>query len=228
MVLTYNPYRYHFMETPALPPMPAPLTYVVAEGGVFLWAKRVGLEALVPVQPCTLRGLYPVKPFVTLDGPPRITAALLQTMLVQGSQAHQEDDIPVEMLFYLSAQAADWELWIPPQRQFPARVEPIKEWLDLSAYASVLLEIHTHPPHMPAFFSGVDDADEQQGFRLYGVIGRICTAQGRIEAEIRMRVGIYGVFYEFPASRVLDLPEGLRECVPQDAKEERQEHARWE
>ncbi len=228
MGLTYNPYRYLFMETPALPPMPAPLTYVVAEGGVFLWAKRVGLEALVPVQPCTMRGLHPVQPFVILDGPPRVTTALLQTMLVQGRQAQQEDGIPVEMLFYLSPQAPDWELWIPPQRQFPARVEPIKEWLDLSAYASVVLEIHTHPPNMQAFFSHIDDADEQQGFRLYGVIGCMKSTQGNIEAEIRMRVGIYGVFYEFPAERVLDLPEGLRECVPQDAEAHHQEDERWE
>ena len=210
-------YHHLLMDEPILPTvMPAPLVYVFAGNGVFLWAKREGLEVLIPVQPCPIRDLFPVEPFVRLDGLPRVASRLLVVMLVTGSWAQREDGTPIETLFFASlGENADWSLWRPPQQQAPMRVTPELSWLDRQDYAQVLMEIHTHPlPNMAAFFSSIDDADEQQGFRLYGVIGRIEREQGRIEAEIRLRVGVYGVFYEFPASWVLDMPEGLREVLP--------------
>mgnify|MGYP000858271742 CR=1 FL=1 len=59
---------------------------------------------------------------------------------------------------------------------------------------------------LAAKFSGTDDADEV-GFRLYAVIGRLPD-----KSEIRLRVGVYGQFWEVPASWVMELPEGLRDC----------------
>jgi hypothetical protein len=208
-------YSHLFLQEPQLPPMPAPLVYVVAGNGVHLWAKRDGLEALIPVQPCVVRDLYPVQPFVRLDELPPVEVGLVQQMLLHGSQARRsEDDTPVETLFFLSRSGSSgWHLWEPPQQQEPTRVAPIRELLDMEAYGAVLMEVHTHPG-MSAFFSGIDD-EEERGFRLYGVIGGISRDQGRIEAEMRMRVVIYGVdvaSYEFPASWVLSLPEGMREC----------------
>ena len=79
-------YSHLFMQEPALPPMPAPLVYVVAGNGVHLWAKRDGLEALIPVQPCAVRDLYPVQPFVRLDGLPLVEARLVQQMLLRGKR----------------------------------------------------------------------------------------------------------------------------------------------
>ena len=225
-------YSHLFMKEPALPPMPAPLVYVVAGNGVHLWAKRDGLEALIPVQPCAVRDLYPVQPFVRLDGLPPVEARLMQQMLLRGSAARRPGDgAPVETLFFLSGHgSAGWRLWEPPQQQEPTRVAPIRGLLDMEAYGRVLMEVHTHPlPDMPAFFSCIDD-EEERGFRLYGVIGRISRGQGRVEAEIRMRVVIYDVnvaSYEFPASWVLSLPEGMRECVAPGASATG-EDARWE
>lgn len=226
-------YSHLFMEEPALPPMPAPLVYVVAGNGIHLWAKRKGLEALIPVQPCAVRDLYPAQPFVRLDGLPRVEARLVQQMLLRGSAAQRpEDGTPVETLFFLSGPGSSgWRLWEPPQQQEPTRVAPIRALLDMEAYAGVLMEVHTHPqPDMPAFFSHIDD-EEERGFRLYGVIGRISRGQGTIEAEIRMRVVIYGVdvaSYEFPASWVLSLPEGLRECAALGAPDSAGEDVQWE
>ena len=231
--LTLKLYSHLFMEEPALPPMPAPLVYVVAGNGVHLWAKRDGLEALIPVQPCAVCDLYPAQPFVRLDGLPRVEAGLAQQMLLRGSAAQRpEDGTPVETLFFLSGHGSSgWHLWEPPQQQEPTRVAPIRELLDMEDYAGVLMEVHTHPqPDMPAFFSHIDD-EEERGFRLYGVIGRIRRGQERIEAEIRMRVVIYGAdvaSYEFPASWVLSLPEGLRECAAPGTPGAAGEDVRWE
>jgi hypothetical protein len=226
-------YSHLFMEEPALPLMPAPLVYVVAGNGVHLWAKRDGLEALIPVQPCAVRDLYPVQPFVGLDGLPRVEARLVQQMLLRGSAARRpEDGTPVETLFFLSGRGSSgWHLWEPSQQQEPTRVAPVREALDMEAYGAVLMEVHTHPlPDMPTFFSCIDD-EEERGFRLYGVIGSISRSQGRVEAEIRMRVVIYGVdvaSYEFPASWVLSLPEGMRECMAPGTPGAAEEDARWE
>ena len=225
-------YSHLFMQEPSLPPMPDPLVYVVAGNGVHLWAKRDGLEALIPVQPCAVRDLCPVQPFVRLDGLPRVEVRLMQQMLLRGSAARRpEDGAPVETLFFLSGHgSAAWRLWEPSQQQEPTRVAAIREALDMEAYGAVLMEVHTHPlPDMPAFFSCIDD-EEERGFRLYGVIGGISRGQNQIEAEIRMRVVIYGVdvaSYEFPASWVLSLPEGMRECAAPDAPATSREDARW-
>jgi hypothetical protein len=226
-------YSHLFMEEPELPPMPAPLVYVVAGNGVHLWGRREGLEALIPVQPCSVRDLYPVQPFVRLDGLPRVEARLVQQMLLRGSAAQRpEDGTPVETLFFLSGRGSSgWHLWEPPQQREPTRVAPVRGLLDIEAYAGVLMEVHTHPlPDMPAFFSCIDD-EEERGFRLYGVIGRIGRGKDRAEAEIRMRVVIYGVDVasnEFPASWVLSLPEGIRECAAPGTPGAAGEGARWE
>lgn len=53
---------------------------------------------------------------------------------------------------------------------------------------STVLDIHSHGTMRP-FFSGTDDKDEQ-GFRLYMVVGRLDT----LVPEVEMRVGVYGYF----------------------------------
>ena len=215
-------YAHLLMTKAELPPMPSPLTYVVAGNGVFLWAKRTGLEVLIPVQYCRVRDLYPVAAFVRLDGLLPIAGSPVAGMLAR-AQFNWGND-PDEMLFFLLPQAPGWQLWIPPQQRAPAQVEPIREVLDREAYAQVLVEVHTHPPHERAFFSSVDDEEEKKGFRLYGVIGERENGRGGFEAEIRMRVGAFGVFHEVPASTVMVLPPGLSEYVPGvgSAREEEQ------
>jgi len=63
---------------------------------------------------------------------------------------------------------------------------------------------------MKAYFSPEDNADEI-GFRIYGVLGEIFT-----NPQIRMRVGIYGHFYETVATGILELPEQLTDCLGED------------
>ena len=93
------------------------------------------------------------------------------------------------------------------------RVTPVMDALDHAHYADTLLELHSHHL-MAAFFSATDTADEQ-GFRLYGVVGHLDSADQHAP-EIRIRVGIYGHFWDIPASTVLSLPSCITDCVMRD------------
>lgn len=61
-----------------------------------------------------------------------------------------------------------------------------------------VVDLHSHNS-MPAFFSGTDNADEQ-GFRLYCVIGRIDTDA----PEIACRAGVYGHHWPVPALAIFE------------------------
>ena len=67
--------------------------------------------------------------------------------------------------------------------------------------SDVIMDVHSHCT-MGAFFSGEDTRDEQ-GFRLYGVVGRIFT-----QVEFALRVGVYGDFWRVPAGMIF--ADGLR------------------
>jgi PRTRC genetic system protein A len=202
------------MEQPTLPAMPWPYGYVVAQNGVYVWARRDGLEALIPVASCTIRGLYPVEPYVRLHYPP-VDAALVTAMLDRAKGAYAADGSLLEILFYLKWETLrGWQLTIPVQEQEAMQVRPVVAMLDGASYANTLVEVHSHH-RMSAFFSATDTADEQ-GFRLYAVLGKL--APDAYLPEIRVRVGVYGHFYEMPAGWVLSLPEGITDCVTREAK----------
>jgi len=59
----------------------------------------------------------------------------------------------------------------------------------------IILDLHSHC-EMGAFFSATDNRDEQ-GFRLYAVLGRIFT-----RPEMALRVGVYGDFWTVPVGMV--------------------------
>ena len=218
-------HRHLFMERTELPPMPGPLVYVVAVNGVFLWGKRDGLEALVPVAECAIHGLFPVVPFVRLEGA-RVSVALVAEMLREAGAACNTAHEPVESLFYLNFTDEErllWQVTMPEQIQSPVSVHPVVSALDQEAYANALMEVHTHP-RMRAFYSGTDNRDEQ-GFRLYGVLGLPSPGEEEQKClpEIRMRVSVFGAYYEFPASWVLELPEGLEEYTPRTPSKQQDE-----
>jgi len=201
-----------FMEQPRLPPMPWPYGYVVAANGVFVWARRQGLEALIPVTSCTLGGLHPIEPYVRL-APPPVDVGLVSEMLRLCRASQTPDGDFLEILFYLAWDShLGWQLTVPVQEQQAMRVTPVLDALNQTQYAHALLEIHSH--EMEAFFSATDTADEQ-GFRLYGVVGHVGSEREHAP-EIRMRVGIYGHFWDIPASTVLSLPSCVADCVKRD------------
>lgn len=188
-----------------LPPVEAAMyEYVLAGNGLFVRGKREGLEALVPVNPCKVRGLPSLEPHVHLAYP-RVPQQAVDAMLNLSRGEEAENGRPIEVLFHLSWDGMGWRVTMPEQVGSAGSVRPLNADAD-SSYASALIEVHSHH-EMAAFWSGTDNYDEQ-GFRLYGVLGNIFT-----EPVLRVRVGLYGYFWELPASHVFNLPQGVNSVL---------------
>ena len=71
--------------------------------------------------------------------------------------------------------------WSPPQAGTATSLAYVPP-------AGVVAEFHSHGSAR-SFFSATDDRDEQ-GFRVYGVVGRLDTP----EPDLSLRVGVYGHF----------------------------------
>ncbi len=213
--------------------------YILAGNGLFLRAERAGLEAMIPLSGPSnvpVRGLPQVEPYLRLNTP-KVPASALQYMLEQAlAQQPEQSSTPgrcrvcgctdehgcpdgcfwvqddlcssciehldvevtpgfLEVLFYLDSLGDEWRLWEPNQ---------VKSRLDITyTPENALIEVHSHHA-MGAFFSFTDNAD-QTGFRIYTVLGRINT-----EPTLRVRVGIYGYFWDIPAGWAFELPASIQ------------------
>jgi PRTRC genetic system protein A len=185
-----------FATGETLPPFgPYLYEYVIGANGVFVRARRAGLEALIWVASTreTIRGLAEVEPFVRLAHPlpARMLCRLVEMAYRSGNR---------EILFYL--QANPWRIAVPDQIRTGGSVTPVDPF---AGGADTLLEVHSHHS-MVAFFSRIDDRDEQAGFRLFAVLGDLYR-----RPTLLVRVGIYGHFWTIPASWIAELPEGLND-----------------
>jgi len=186
--------------------------YLLTADGVYLHAKREELEVSFPLLPGVsgvIRGLQPTMPVFDFELP------LVPEGLIAELWAQAEDwaNQGLETLFHLVWSPVypwnnGWGLDTPEQERSATRCKPLHDGPG-SSHEKAIVEIHSHHL-MPARFSPTDDKDET-GFRLYGVIGRLPEAP-----EIRLRVGVYGYFWEIPASWALELPECLRDCNAED------------
>ena len=181
-----------------LPPIPTCLyTYIMAGNGVFLYAKRDDLEVLIPISKVILAGLPPLEPFVKM---PRVSAMLLHHALNAS-----KENLPNEILFWFNFNhdRQVWNLDAPLQICRPASVLPVDKNDPLGIQA--LIDLHSHAVLDP-FFSRTDNRDEQ-GFRIFAVIGRVNE-----KPLILVRVGVYGNYWNIPAEIVFELPEEIRDA----------------
>ncbi|HEX7395755.1 MAG TPA: hypothetical protein VF313_12585, partial [Anaerolineaceae bacterium] len=74
--------KYILAETDALPAIgPTSLyEFIITGNGVFVRARRCGLEAMIPISTCKIRGLQPVKPYVRLEAG-RVPLICMQVIL---------------------------------------------------------------------------------------------------------------------------------------------------
>jgi PRTRC genetic system protein A len=151
--------------------------------GIYLRADNRFFDVLAPIARCQVRGLAPLQPYFRLKVP-RLPGHLLDTVLSDARRARCRNGGLKEALYHFHhdglAQSARVRVLKPPQRATVTSVVGVE-----GNASDILLDLHSHG-NMGAFWSGTDNGDEQ-GFRMYGVIGRLDTAP-----EIRLRLGVYG------------------------------------
>ena len=180
-----------------LPPFSDTLCeYITAANGVFVRAKRPGLEAMLPV--ClnftlAIRGLSSLTPYVRLEAGP------IPEPVIAWAQDSMAQAAPRELLTWVNW--ADGYIGAAPEQTTTTnRCKPLDPFDPLGQTA--LLDFHSHGLEKP-FFSTIDNRDERQGFRLFAVAG------GFPHPSILVRVGIYGHFWQIPPEWVMELPKGL-------------------
>ena len=159
--------------------------YVLGAGGVYVQSESANLVARIPVAPCEVRGLAPVAKKVKLAHGP-IPAGLFKLGL-----GWFQDTPDTERFFAVRWDGRSYRLVVPEQ-------EGTATSLAYTPPAGVVAEFHSHGGSR-AFFSATDNRDEQ-GFRIYGVVGRLYKPR----PELRLRVGVYGHFAPVEWQQVFD------------------------
>ncbi len=149
--------------------------YVLGSGGVYVQSQNANLVARAMVAPGSVRGLAPVVEKLALTHGP-IPAGLFEL----GLRWLQETP-GTERFFAVRWDGSSYRVVVPEQTGTAAS-------LTYTPPPGVVAEFHSHGRGR-AFFSATDDRDEQ-GFRIYGVVGKLATPL----PELRLRVGVYGHF----------------------------------
>jgi len=164
--------------------------YIFARNGTFVHAKNYIFEVTMPLsiireKEKMVRGLTTLEPYIKL--PKRVPAMDLRYMVNVSRAA-----MPNEILFYFRWINGEWEMDIPPQKTGHAAVQPLED----GKYAPI--EVHSHNT-MPAFFSKTDNRDEN-GLRIYGVLGRL----DQDVVDFKLRISIYGHYSVLPYQLVFE------------------------
>ena len=166
--------------------------YVLGAGGLYVQSESAHLTARIPVAPAEVRGLAPVTEKLAL------THGTIPAHVFELGLAWLLAAPGTERFFAVGWDGNTYRLVVPSQTGTSAS-------LTYQPPAGVVAEFHSHGRHS-AFFSATDDADEQ-GFRVYGVVGRLDSPT----PELTLRLGIYGHFAPLHWSQVFDGPHpGLR------------------
>jgi len=188
-----NLVTYHICQGADLPPYDAlAYQYLIGGNGVFIRTNCRFFSAVVPVIHHTIRGLALLKPQFRLHVP-RIPVSLLESILSDARLASSSnDDQPLhETLYHFYHLGHAVQVKKRPQKATAVRVQA-----EGDGGADVICDLHSHGG-MPPFWSPIDNKDEQ-GARLYGVIGRVDA----IRPEMKLRVGVYGYWRPLPLTAV--------------------------
>lgn len=168
--------------------------YVLARQGIIkrVENRHLAVDALLAPIEAELIGLrlqpYPLRELRL--NVPRLPGRLLAQMLADARQ-----NMGREVMYHARFSAgAGWRITRPRQEQSWTRVG----YREVDPH-DIVLECHSHHT-MPAFFSGTDDRDEQGG-RLYAVMGHL----DRDTPQLALRAGLYGHWlYDLPALTIFD------------------------
>lgn len=149
--------------------------YIFSADGTYIQSTSPLLTARIMVAEYELRGLQPVTEKVVLEH--GLIPGLLMELVLDAMLANPR----AELFAAIRWDGESYGVVLPQQTRGAASVEYEK-------VPDTVLEIHSHA-NMRAFFSMTDDQDEQ-GFMLYLVVGKL----DQLEMEMSCRIGIYGYF----------------------------------
>jgi hypothetical protein len=189
-----------------LPGRFSPLGTLVLSGAGFWWEVETPIyRARLPI---------PTTQFGSLDGSlayvdwkarnnfklktPKIPARLLGQAAAYFARELRYHGGQVEALAWLTWSGEKWDLVVPPQEQSAFRVTSAP----VTPGDQVAMILHSHGS-LPAFFSAVDDASEQDGF-LYGVIGGL-AGEDRSRLSLKFRAGHAGYFLPLEVADVVSI-----------------------
>jgi PRTRC genetic system protein A len=178
----------HLAENKELPALDAFYQYVIGAEGLYIRAQDDFLDALVLIAPSD-RDLNGV---AVLDEYARLRVAKIPSPLLTAARASAKRHLPNEAMYQFTWTAAQrWAVEMPKQTGTPVS-------LSFEDTPGTILDLHSHGI-LSAFFSDTDNNDEQ-GLRLYAVIGKIDTDA----PEILCRIGVYGHHLEIPATDIFE------------------------
>lgn len=187
-----NPINYHILHRCDQAMDISPFyNYILANRGLYKYAYNHHYIASILVAPAVIPGLAAWDFEGIALTIPKIPVHRLLTVLDHARRAHTEPPAvsPIEQMyhFYHFDDSRGWQVSLPPQEAGVARLT-----YRGGHQPSIVLDLHSHH-QMDACFSLTDNRDEQ-GSRLYVVIGRI-----HAQPVIKCRVGIYGDYLNIPA-----------------------------
>lgn len=141
--------------------------YILTATGIYLRAENRFFDVLLPIARCPVRGLASLQPHFRLKAP-RLPAPMLNVLLSDARRARFRNGALKEALYQFHHDGTRVRVLKPPQRATATSVVGVE-----GNASDVILDLHSHG-NMGAFWSGADNGDEQ-GFRVYGVIGRLDT-----------------------------------------------------
>ena len=161
--------------------------YILAANGLHIRAESSLIQATSPVANARIPGLTPVAPAIHLHH------GLIPTDLFAKGLTWLKNCPTTERYFAIVVDNGSYKLRIPEQTGASAH-------MSYRPPDNAVAEFHSHAV-LDAFFSSTDDRDEQ-GFRIYGVIGQTQKPQ----PQLVLRLGIFGAFREIPWDDVFTAP----------------------
>ena len=159
--------------------------YVLASNGLFLQANNPFFSTVFCIAPVDVRGLRGIDNLLFLKHgkiPRRLYDAVFNVL-----SADPEKECYLAIVW--DERKNSYQARYPSQIETPGDVSYEK-------IPNTVMDIHSHCGI--AFFSTTDNEDEQ-GFKLYMVIGRVDDAP-----EYRLRLGAYGYFHELDFEEVFE------------------------
>lgn len=163
--------------------------YILAGNGVMVHAVNKHLTARVEVAAADIRGLVWSRPYLHLHHgriPQRLWDLTVSVMMTD----------PTKEAFAAIIWDGEYRLHYPQQIRGTASVA-------YTPHPDTVFEIHSHGAMKP-FFSGTDDRDEQ-GMRIYGVIGHLTN-----KPTVVLRMGVYGYFGSVDWGEVFEGDPGMK------------------